>query len=136
MLVLDSHCNGVTVNWFALVNHYHNMHAEVYNNISGHLVEPLYLSTSVESLLDRSPLLIALYEQDPMTNILPKEHTLYFSAPLNVSFDVALAQLRNRLHIQFSGNRRGLFHYYCPSVASYFFEHSYTNDTGKWLGCF
>ncbi|EKO3393522.1 DUF4123 domain-containing protein [Vibrio fluvialis] len=136
MLVLDSHCNGEPVNWFALVNNYHNMHAEVYNSISGHLVEPLYLSTPVESLLDRSPLLIALYEHDPMANILPKEHTLYFSAPLNVSFDVALAQLRNRLHIQFSGNRRGLFHYYFPSVASYFFECSDTIDTGKWLGCF
>ena len=136
MLVLEKHCNNIAVNWFALVNHYHNMQAEVYESISGHLVEPLYLSTPVESLLNRSPLVIALQAEDPIVNSLPKEHTLYFSAPLHVSFDEALAHLRNRLYVQFSGNRRGLFHYYLPSVASYFFQRSNAVDTAKWLGCF
>lgn len=71
MLVLEKHCNNIAVNWFALVNHYHNMQAEVYEGISGHLVEPLYLSTPVESLLNRSPLVIALQAEDPIVNSLP-----------------------------------------------------------------
>lgn len=135
-LELTSHDNEVPINWFALVSHYDNMQREVYQKISGHLLEPLYLSTPLESLLSRSPLVIALYPNDPLIHALPKENTLYFSAAADTSFDTALAQLRNRLQIQFSGNRKGVFHYYLPSVASYFLSRSDKDETARWLACF
>ncbi|MDC5707237.1 DUF4123 domain-containing protein [Vibrio europaeus] len=123
------------VNWYALVNHYDNMLAEVFQKISDHTVEPLYLTTPLESLLDRSPLVVSLKKGDALINSLPQKETLYFAAPLDISFKQVLQQLRNRLQIQFDGDRKGLFHYYLPSVASYFFFRASQEDSSKWLGC-
>lgn len=132
-LELENTHNGTPIRWFALVNYYKNMHADIYLKISGHLVEPLYLLTPIEPLLNRSPLVISLYKQDPIIEKLPKESTLYFSALANTSFEEILKNLRNKLKIQFSGNRKGIFHYYLPSVASYFFSFSTPNDSANWL---
>jgi len=123
------------INWYALVNHYENMPAEVFQKISDHIVEPLYLTTPLESLLDRSPLVVSLKKGDVLINSLPQKETLYFAAPLDISFEQVLDQLRNRLQLQYDGDRKGLFHYYVPSVASYFFYRASEADSSKWLGC-
>lgn len=133
---LETHIDGTAVRWFALVSHYEGMRAEVYQYLSNQLVEPLYLTTTLDTLLDRSPLIVALNERDPLSSRLRKENTLYFSAPSEVSFDTALMILRNRMKVQFGGSRKGLFHYYVPAVASYFFSRSDREDTAAWLGYF
>lgn len=124
-----------TIRWFALVNHYDNMPVEIYQNITDHTVEPLYLTTPLESLLERSPLVISLKKNDNLISLLPQEKTIYFAANEDISFRQVLSQLRNRLQIQFDGDRKGLFHYYIPPVASYFFYRANEEDLSKWLGC-
>ena len=128
--------SNIEQTWFALVSHYEGMHKEVYQHIAEHEVQNLYLSTSLEDLKDRSPLVVCLNHHDPLVNVLPKENTLYFSASKATSFKQVLAQLRLRLQIQFSGDRKGIFHYYHPSVASYFLGLSNKEETSRWLGCF
>ena len=134
-LTLNERQQKQKINWFALVNHYDNMPAEIYQNNVGHTVEPLYLTTPLEPLLDRSPLVISLKKNDALINSLPQKETLYFAASLDISFEQVLEQLRNRLQVQFDGDRKGLFHYYLPSVASYFFYRASQEDSSKWLGC-
>ncbi len=129
--------NGTRLNWLALVNHYDNMHEEIYQMLSGQAVESLYLSTALESLLPRSPLVISLDDEyDELITQLPSQYTLYFAAPSDLPFDVCTEQLRNRMHLYLSGGRKGLFHYYLPSVAGDFFSLSDHSDTVGWLGCF
>ncbi|WP_367990459.1 DUF4123 domain-containing protein [Vibrio sp. NTOU-M3] len=134
-LTLNQRQQKQKIKWFALVNHYDNMPAEIYQNIADHTVEPLYLTTPLEPLLDRSPLVISLKKNDALINSLPQKETLYFAASLDISFEQVLDQLRNRLQVQFDGDRKGLFHYYVPSVASYFFYRASQTDSSKWLGC-
>ncbi len=134
--LLKNEHNGTRLKWFALVSHYNKMHSEIYQAISGHSVEPLYLSTALESLLPRSPLVILLNEYDELVTQLPGQHTLYFAAPYEVPVDTCIAQLRNRMYLHLSGGRKGVFHYYLPTVASYFFSRADHSDTAQWLGCF
>ncbi|KOO05720.1 DUF4123 domain-containing protein [Vibrio hepatarius] len=133
--LLSNRQNGVELTWFAVVNFYEGMPQEVYGHIRHHVLEPLYLATSLESLMDRSPLVIALHDNDPIISSLPRENTIYFSAAKDVPLEQVLKHLRLRLEVQFSGERKGVFHYYIPSVASYFFRFSSQRDTSQWLGC-
>lgn len=126
-----------SVHWYALVSHYKDMHAEIYQVIKEHLVEPLYLTTPLQSLFELSPVVVALESNDQIVAALPPEHTIYLSAPSTFSFQDVLAQLRNRLHLQLADNKKGVFHFYLPSVASYFFSRADKRDTENWLGgCF
>lgn len=122
------------INWYALVSDYDGMHQEVYGLIAGHNIEPLYLSTPLSVMIERSPLVIPLRANDPIVDKLSKDRTLYFSAPNTVGFDAVLAQLRNRLQVQFSAARKGFLHYYVPAVASYFLLLAEPSDTADWLG--
>ncbi len=128
--------SNIEQTWFALISDYEGMHKEVYQHIDDHAVENLYLSTSLEDLKDKSPLVVRLNHNDPLVNVLPKENTLYFSVSKMTSFKQVLAQFRLRLQVQFSGDRKGVFHYYHPSVASYFLGLSNKDETSRWLGCF
>lgn len=134
-LTLNETQEQKAIKWFALVNHYDSMPAEIYEKISDHTVEPLYLATPLDALLDRSPRVISLKKNDDLINSLPHNKTIYFAASIDISFKQVLEQLRNRLQIQFDGDRKGLFHYHLPSVASYFFDRASQEDSSKWLGC-
>lgn len=120
--------------WYALASNYEGARQYVYGVIDGHVLEPLYLSTRIEELLDISPTLIQLKSaDDPLIERLPKEYTLYFSANAELNFDSVADHLRKRMNIVFDGLRKGLFHFYHPTVASYFFGLSEPEDTAAWL---
>jgi hypothetical protein len=125
------------VKWYALVSHYPGMRQEVYAALQEHDAEPLYLLTVLEELLETSPVFIELLsDSDPVIALLPQEYTLYFSAPVDCAFDTLVSHLRLRMNVLFDGMRKGLFHYYHPRVASYFFSRSDMSDTASWLGPF
>lgn len=79
------------INWYALVSDYDGMHQEVYGLIAGHNIEPLYLSTPLSVMIERSPLVIPLRANDCIVDKLSKDRTLYFSAPSTVGLDTVLA---------------------------------------------
>ncbi|MDW6091238.1 DUF4123 domain-containing protein [Vibrio rhizosphaerae] len=136
MLNLTHEYHGQAVNWYAVVRGDTGLAAAVYQWIDGHQIEPLYLMTVLETLQDESPLVIALKygSGDPLTDKLPPEQTLYFSAPAQVSLAEVLHQLRTRMVVYFEGNTTGLLHYYHPQVASYFFTLAAAEETSGWLG--
>ncbi|MEI8631856.1 hypothetical protein P4S72_06740 [Vibrio sp. PP-XX7] len=45
-----------------------------------------------------------------------------------------IEQLRWRLLVYFAGQRKGIFHYYQPEIASYFLSGSDEQSTSDWLG--
>ncbi len=136
MLNLTHEYHGETVNWYAVDRGDTGLAPAVYQWIDGHQIEPLYLMTVLDSLQDESPLVIALKYGggDPLTDKLPPEQTIYFSAPMNMAMDDVLHQLRTRMVVYFEGNTTGLLHYYHPQVASYLFTLADREDTSGWLG--
>ncbi|SHO58237.1 DUF4123 domain-containing protein [Vibrio quintilis] len=138
MLTLTHEHQGEPVAWYALVNYFPDSHRLVYQAIDGHQVEPIYLNTALEKIQDESPLLIPLKYSgnDPLTEKLPSQQTLYFSAPADLPFETLAEQLRWRMLIGYHGERKGVFHYYHPEIASYFFTDSTTRSTSAWLGAF
>ncbi|CAM3983533.1 hypothetical protein VA7868_03654 [Vibrio aerogenes CECT 7868] len=138
MLTLTHEHQGTAVAWYALVNYFPDSHQLVYQAIDSHQVEPIYLNTALEKIQDESPLLIALKYggSEPLTEQLPLQQTLFFSAPAALPFETIAEQLRWRMLIGYHGERKGVFHYYTPEVASYFFTDSSARSTSAWLGAF
>lgn len=119
--------------WYALVSYYDDMHEYIYGNSSGHDIKPLYLETELSELLSISPLLIHLYGvDDKFIPKLPIENSIYFADNKSLSMDRVINFCRSRLKV-LSNDRKGIFHYYHPIVASYFFSFSSINDTAQWL---
>lgn len=119
----------------ALVSYYPDMHKGIYQQCQDRNITPLYFQTALKELFEQSPLLIELLPQDPLISVLPQRNTLFFHAPDHVSVTQMISHLRERMNVVFDGELKGLFHYYLPEVASYFFCHSQSEDTHKWLGC-
>lgn len=134
MVDLSYYDIGAGGNWYALVSYYEGMREHVYSVLNKHEIEPLYVETMLEPLIEKSPVLILLNTMDdPITEKLPAENTLYFCANMDVLFEQVINHLRLRMNILFDGNRRGLFHFYHPTVASYFFALSDPQETLQWL---
>ncbi|MCE0495148.1 DUF4123 domain-containing protein [Vibrio salinus] len=134
MVDLSYYDLGLDGNWYALISDYEGMREQVYSVLDKHEIEPLYVETMLEPLIEKSPVLIQLKDaDDPITEKLPDSHSLYFFAESTVSFEQVIDHLRLRMNILFDGNRKGLFHFYHPAVASYFFGLSEPKDTSQWL---
>lgn len=125
---------GESLHWFALVNYFEGMLELVYSQFQAQEKEPLYLTTALEPLLKRSPMLVALDELSPPLGAALEPHTIFISARASLSFNAVLAHLRSRLLVHYDGQRQGIFHYYQPRIASYFFAQSISADTDAWLG--
>ncbi len=121
----------------ALVSPYPEMRKTVYQTVNhlakGHTVILLYNQTPLWQLMDYSPLLIELSQNDPIIQALPKEEIILFNAPSSISIEQMVAILRHRLIIQLDGNQKGLCHYFLPEVASYLFSHTPIAETANWL---
>lgn len=118
---------------YALLAFYSDMPQELYKAIDGHNVWPLYGRTVLKGMLEHSPYLIELKEHDALIAELPQTHLLLFSAPDKYSKDDVLDHLRNRMKVTFDSNRKGIFHYYQPEIASYFFL-AERRETQNWMG--
>jgi hypothetical protein len=134
---LDSKFHLGRTKWYALLSHYEGMREQLFSVIDGQEYEPLYLLTSLDVILEISPVFIELKsDRDPLLTELPEASVFYYSAPSEVPFSVLVAHLRLRLNVLFDGLRKGLLHYYHPRVASYFFSRSSDKETSAWLGPF
>ncbi|RJX70146.1 DUF4123 domain-containing protein [Vibrio sinensis] len=121
------------VRWYALVAFYPDMHQKLFSSLKGHNVSPLYNRTVLKGMLEHSPYLIELEDHDSLIAELPQTHSLLFSAPDKYSKGDVLNHLRNRMKVTFDGNRKGIFHYYQPEIASYFFS-AERRETHSWMG--
>lgn len=134
MINLTEYEPNAKMRWYAVISHYHLMPQEVYSVIQGHTVEPLYADTPLEELRDISPLVIELKSgSDGLIKKLKPTNTLFFAADKSLDFDFVIDHLRNRMYLAFDGVRKGVFHYYQPKVASYFFSLSDKEDVCRWL---
>lgn len=122
-----------SIRWYALIGFYPDMHQILFRSIKGHNVWPLYVKTALDGLLEHSPYIVELFENDEIISTLPKEQMLLFSASTKINARQVVDHLRQRMTIIFDGNKKGLLHYYQPEIASYFFSAN-SNDTENWLG--
>ncbi|EGU35533.1 DUF4123 domain-containing protein [Vibrio scophthalmi] len=122
-----------SIRWYALIGFYPEMHQILFRSIKGHNVWPLYVKTALDRLLEHSPYIVELLENDEIINTLPKEKMVLFAASTEVTSRQVVDHLRQRMTIIFDGNKKGLLHYYLPEIASYFFSAN-SNDTADWLG--
>ena len=104
-------------------------------------IAPLYIGTDLAELLEYSPYVIRVKSDDTLLNIF---HTkaisggswsgILVSALAEIAFDDLITHLRQRLIMQFSGNKKGILHFQNPAVAHYFFGESDKRDTALWMG--
>ncbi|MFM2486752.1 DUF4123 domain-containing protein [Celerinatantimonas yamalensis] len=125
-----------TLGWYVLVSYYEGMPEKIYSKIKSHTIEPLYWNTQLNDLIKFSPLIIQLKDNtDELLRSISAQHSLYFADNQKKSLEQITTWFRTRLNILID-NKKGIFHYYHPIVASYFFSESSIKDTADWLAPF
>jgi len=124
---------GVTLKWYALVPAFKDMKKSVYQHLQSENATDLYLGTPLVALTEQTPLVIELDENSQFHKSLTDTQAMFFSATSDTSYQDVLQHLQARLYVIFNGTAKGIFHFYTPSVASYFFTESDIEDTAEWL---
>ncbi|PKF81399.1 hypothetical protein CW749_01800 [Vibrio sp. vnigr-6D03] len=114
---------------------------EIYEFSETSEIEPLYAESELQEFLSISPIVARVETKSTLFRRLAEGTPSDFdwswilvSVPTSMLFDHLLRQLRSSLTLSFDGARRGVFHFYNPRVAHYFFGESDPSDTQTWLG--
>ncbi|WP_438465650.1 DUF4123 domain-containing protein [Marinomonas sp. PE14-40] len=130
----DEYTNeGLALKWYALIPAFKDMKKIVYQNLKSENATDLYVGTPLAALTEQTPLLIELDENSQFHRSLTDTQAMFFSATSDQTFQDVLQHLQARLYVIFNGTAKGIFHFYTPSVASYFFTESDIEDTAEWL---
>ncbi|WP_299004826.1 DUF4123 domain-containing protein [uncultured Shewanella sp.] len=152
-LTLPKHdSDGIMLSHYLVAHAHPELAREIYT-YAGHAdIAPLYIDTPLADFIEQSPYVVNLFQGDPLFEVFQSNAQQLFAnlesvaqnqAPLSgiivsvratVSFDMVLAYLRHRVLIQFSGKRKGVFHFQNPNVARYFFGEAQLKDTQEWMG--
>lgn len=94
----------------------------------------LFENTDMPDLKETGPVLLSDNAADEQTfkQLLEKNSGLLISS--SHTKEEVLAQLRHNLFVYFKPDQIGIFRYYDPYIASYFFSHMSTQETAEWLG--
>ncbi|WP_298776040.1 DUF4123 domain-containing protein [uncultured Shewanella sp.] len=144
--------DGIMLSHYLVAHAHPDLAREIYTYVGNSDIAPLYIDTPVADLLEQSPYVVNIFQDDPLfevfqsnvqqspANLEPfiQDQTpwsgIIVSVRATVSFDMVLAYLRHRVLIQFSGKRKGVFHFQNPNVARYFFGEAQLQDTQEWMG--
>ncbi|WP_299492706.1 DUF4123 domain-containing protein [uncultured Shewanella sp.] len=143
--------DGVILSHY-FIGHTHPELAKAVYTYAGHAdIAPLYIDTSLADLMEQSPYVVNIFQDDPLFEIFQSNAQkwsiasstgshrspwsgIIVSVRASVSFEMLLTYLRHRVLIQFSGKRKGVFHFQNPNIARYFFGEAQLKDTQEWMG--
>jgi len=96
----------------------------------------LFAGTSLNSFAEHGPLLVRLYNQPTLTQVIEKNPAEWPGLLIESTCDTpsVLAHLRQMLFVNFDQQRKGVLRYSNPTVASYFFGACSAQDLSLWLG--
>ena len=98
--------------------------------------QKLFANTSLNSFVERGPLLVRLNDQPTLTRAIEQTPTEWPGLLIDSETDTSsvLAHLRQMLIVKFDQQRKGILRYSDPTVASYFFAACTSQDLSLWLG--
>lgn len=144
--------DGVILSHYLVAHAHPELAREIYTYVGDADIAPLYIDTPLADFIEQSPYVVNLFQGDPLFNVFQSNAQqssanlesvapnqtpwsgIIVSVRATVSFDMVLAYLRHRVLIQFSGKRKGVFHFQNPNVARYFFGEAQLKDTQEWMG--
>ncbi|MCL1122973.1 DUF4123 domain-containing protein [Shewanella surugensis] len=145
--------DGIMLSHYLVAHAHPELAREIYTYAGDADIAPLYIDTSLASLIEQSPYVVSIFQNDPLFEVYQEnaqQHHVHndkstksekapwsgiiVSVRATVSFEMVLAYLRHRVLIQFSGKRKGVFHFQNPKIARYFFGEAQLKDTQEWMG--
>ncbi|PMN87963.1 DUF4123 domain-containing protein [Enterovibrio norvegicus] len=138
---LGSALHNDSLSHYIVANSSPEMASDLYKYSSTSDIRPLYLDTGLSELLAISPYITQIQKSDFLARVFEENAKnragwkgIILSVEKSFTFDNLLDFLRHRLFVLFSSERKGVLHFYNPSIANYLIDHATPEDTSKWLG--
>ncbi|PSW71693.1 hypothetical protein C9J41_20160 [Photobacterium sp. GB-50] len=121
--------------WYFLAHYSQQLTKHIVNYGDSH---NLYQGTDLNDAKDLSPILITINndQRSALLNDIECERLkgLMLATKKTVQLTILMQQLRQRLFVKFDKERKAIFHFQNPRVASHFFRQSLAQDTHAWMG--